>query len=130
MKTITSWVKGQEFESSHDEQVIKLDGERINGFSPKAVLLSAIAACSGIDIVEILEKMKIKVTKLDITVESEVTETHPKIFKEIHMVYKISSTPVDEAKTKKAINLSLDKYCGVAAMLKKNSQVTYEIEYF
>ena len=129
MKTTTSWVKDQEFQTSHDEQTIKLDGKRVNGFNPKAVLLSALAACSGIDVVEILEKMKIEVTILDIEVESEVAETHPKIFKEIHMTYKISSNPVDEDKTKKAINLSLDKYCGVAAMLKKNSKITYEVEF-
>ena len=130
MKTITSWVKDEEFVSSQDHQVIRLDGNRENGFSPKAVLLSAIAACSGIDIVEILRKMKIEVKQLEITVETELTENHPKVFKDVHVNYKISSDPVDEAKTKKAIDLSLDKYCGVAAMLKKNSPIKYKIVYF
>ena len=130
MRTVTSWIKEHEFESNQDQQLIRLDGNVVNGFSPKALLLSGLAACSGIDLVDILQKMKIEVKRLEITVESDQTESHPKVFKEIHIVYRIDSDPADEAKTIKAIELSLNKYCGVAAMLKKNSPITYKIDYF
>ena len=130
MKTVTNWIKEQEYESEQDHNRISMDGNRKNGFSPKALLLSGLAACSGIDLVDILKKMKIEVKKLEITVETEQTEQHPKVFKDITLVYKINSEPWDENKTRKAIDLSLEKYCGVAAMLRKNSAISYTVKYF
>ncbi len=52
-------------------------------------MLSGLAACSGIDIVQILEKMKVPFADLAIEVETEQTEDHPRIFKDIHIEYKI-----------------------------------------
>ena len=56
---------------------------RKDGFGPKALLLSGIAACSGIDVVDILEKMRVEFSDLTIDVETEQTDEHPKVFKEI-----------------------------------------------
>jgi putative redox protein len=56
-----------------------------------------------------------------------VAEDHPRIFKEVHITYKIKTDPANEDKVRKAIDLSLDKYCGVSAMLKKNSPITYKL---
>ena len=50
-KTITTWVIGQQFSSKLDNNVIQIDGTRENGFGPKALLLSGLAGCSGIDVV-------------------------------------------------------------------------------
>ena len=127
MKTITSWKNDHHFQSVQDEQVVQLDGNRVEGFNPKALLLSALAACSGIDVVDILHKMKIKLSQLDITVETEQTDTHPRVFKDIYIVYRVKADATAD-KVKKAIDLSLDKYCGVAAMLKKNSPIEYKLE--
>ena len=128
-KTTTVWQKGQHFKSYHDNNEIKIDGDREEGFGPKALLLSALAACSGIDVVEILQKMRVEFYGLEITGEAEQTEEHPRVFKDIHLVYKIHSDKNNEDKIKKAINLSLDKYCGVAGMLKKNSSIDYTLEF-
>lgn len=127
MKTITKWKKEEEFESRQEAHHITLDGNRKNGFNPKALLLSGLAACTGIDVVEILEKMRVPVSGLEIEVEAEQTDTHPKVFKEINITYKLRTDAANESKVKKAIDLSLDKYCGVAAMLKKNSPITYKL---
>ena len=127
MKTTSRWIKEQQFESLQNGQQIRLDGEAKNGFSPKAALLSGLAACSGIDLVDILKKMRIKFEHLEIETEAEQTTEHPRVFKDIHIRYRLKADKSDEEQIRKAIDLSLDKYCGVAAMLKKNSSIIYEL---
>jgi len=109
-------------DGGHDES-----GKRL-GFGPKALLLSGLAGCSGIDVVDILKKMKVAFTKLQISAEAEVAEDHPKVFKEVTLVYKTDVPLEDNDKLIRAIQLSIDKYCGVAAMLKKNSAINYRTE--
>lgn len=127
MKIITKWTQNHEFESKQDHNTIKLDGDKKNGFGPKALLLAGLAGCSGIDVVDILEKMKVDIADFTIDVEAEQTDEPPKVFKEILITYRLKTGAENEVKIKKAIELSLDKYCGVSAMLKKNSPVDYKL---
>src|SRR6185503_19781671 len=128
MKTVTKWKKKHEFESWQEQNCIHLDGSRPNGFSPKALLLAGLGGCSGIDVVDILQKMRVEFSHFEIDVETTQTETDPKVFNDIHIVYKIKTDAGNKSKVKKAIDLSLEKYCGVSAMLKKNSPIHYTIE--
>jgi len=128
MKTTTTWIKGQEFESEHEGNRIKVDGDKKNGHGPKALLLSGLAGCSGIDVVEILHKMKVEFTDFSIDVEADQTEEHPKVFKDILITYRLKTAAENLEKVKKAIDLSLGKYCGVSAMLKKNSAIGYTVQ--
>jgi putative redox protein len=128
MKTVTKWKTKHEFESWQHHNSIALDGSTEKGFSPKALLLSGVAACSGIDVVDILGKMRVEFSELEIDVETTQTEEHPKTFKDIHILYKIKTAAENEDKVKKAIDLSLEKYCGVSAMLQKNSPIHYKIQ--
>ena len=127
-KTVTRWKKGHEFTSELDGNSIAIDGSRKNGFGPKALLLSAVAGCSGIDVVDILEKMRVAFTGLEIDVAAEQTQEHPKVYKDIYITYKLHTKPENEEKVRKAIDLSLEKYCGVSAMLKKKSPIHYTLE--
>ena len=127
-KTITYWQKDQQFKSYHGKNEIKIDGKREDGFGAKALLLSAVAACSGIDIVSILAKMRIDFSDFEIETEAEQTEGHPRVFKDIFVVYKLKTDKANEKKIKQAIELSLNKYCGVTAMLKKNSPIHYKLQ--
>lgn len=127
MKTITTWKKLHEFESKQDNNTIQLDGNKENGFGPKALLLAGLAGCSGVDVVDILEKMRVNFSSLVIETEAEQTEEHPKVFKDILITYKIKTVRENEEKVKKAIELSLERYCGVSAMLRKNSPVNYKV---
>ncbi|MBL7709390.1 MAG: OsmC family protein, partial [Chitinophagaceae bacterium] len=56
------------------------------------------------------------------------TEENPKVFKWIMITYNIKTAPENEDKVRKAIDLSLEKYCGVSAMLRKNSPINYKLE--
>ncbi|MEI2740187.1 MAG: OsmC family protein [Chitinophagaceae bacterium] len=127
MKTVTTWKKRHEFESKQGENSIKLDGNKENGFSPKALLLAGLAGCSGIDVVDILEKMRVEFSDFTIDTEATQTDEHPKVFKEVLITYRVKTDKENEEKVKKAINLSLEKYCGVSAMLRKNSPVNYKL---
>lgn len=128
MKTITKWIKDEEFESEHEGNRIKVDGNKKNGHGPKALLLSGLAGCSGIDVTGILRKMKVEFSDLSIEVEANQTEENPKVFKDIQITYRLKTAAENLEKVKKAIDLSLDKYCGVAAMLKKNSAIGYTVQ--
>lgn len=127
IKTITKWKKEHEFEAEHHGNKINIDGAAKNGHGPKALLLSALAGCSGIDVVDILTKMRVAFSSLEMEVETTQTEENPKVFNEIQIVYKIKTDQENESKVKKAIDLSLEKYCGVSAMLRKNSPINYKI---
>jgi putative redox protein len=127
-KTITYWQKDQQFKSYHGKNEIHIDGKRENGFGAKALVLSAIAACSGIDIVDILAKMRVHFSDFEIETEAEQTEDHPRVFKDIYVTYKLRTDEENKEKVKKAIELSLEKYCGVSAMLQKNSPIHYKLQ--
>ncbi len=128
MKTTTIWKHDHAFESRLEKNVFHIDGNRKEGPNPKALLLSAIAACSGIDLVDILQKMRVSFSDLTIDVETEQTTVHPRVFKDIWVTYKLKTDNKNEEKVRKAIDLSLEKYCGVSAMLKKNSPINYKLE--
>lgn len=125
MKTTTIWKSGHAFDSFQHNAKIEIDSK--GGFSPKALLLSGLAGCTGIDVIDVLEKMRVPFADLKIEVETEQTTEHPRIFKDIHINYIITTGEENRDKVKKAIDLSLEKYCGVSAMLKKNSEIGYTI---
>ena len=127
-KTITYWQKDQEFKSYHGKHEIKIDGKKETGFGAKALLLAATAACSGIDIVDILSKMRVEFSDFEIETQAEQTDEHPRVFKDIFITYKLRTSRANEDKVRKAIDLSLEKYCGVSAMMKKNSPIHYNLQ--
>jgi putative redox protein len=125
MKTTTIWKSGKAYDSFKDNAKIEIDGS--GGFNPKALLLSGLSACSAIDVVEVLEKMRVPFADLKVDAEAEQTDEHPRVFKTIHLTYRVKTEEDNRDKVRKAVDLSLEKYCGVAAMLKKNSDIQYEI---
>ena len=133
MQTNTVWKQGLAFDSTFDGHTIELngatgeDGRRL-GFGPKALLLSGLAGCSGIDVVDILTKMKIDFDSLEIIAKADQTDEHPRVFKEISITYRIKTEPENEGRVKRAVDLSLEKYCGVAAMLSKHTDIISNIE--
>jgi putative redox protein len=127
-KTVTKWKQAHEFTSEMGHNTINIDGGRQNGFGPKALLLTGLAGCSGIDVVDILQKMRVEFSALEIEVEADQTDEHPKVYKDISIIFKIKTEAENEDKVKKAIELSLEKYCGVSAMLRKNSTINYQLE--
>ncbi|OIR08288.1 hypothetical protein GALL_94560 [mine drainage metagenome] len=96
--------------------------------SPKQLLLASLCGCSGMDVVSILDKMKVKYSKIEISAEAEQTDTQPKVFIDVKMIYKADVNIADIDKLNRAVELSHEKYCGVSAMLKKHCDITYKVE--
>ena len=80
------------------------------------------------DVISVLDKMRVVVEKFRITVEGEVTEEHPKQFYKMHVIYEFTGKDLPEDKLKRAIELSQDKYCGVSATYKKALKLTWEMK--
>lgn len=131
MKTITRWIKDLAFEGEYENHIVKIDSakEGSSGINPKRLLLCSLAACSGMDVVGILNKMKVPYTKLEITAEAEQTDTDPKVFKEIFLTYTTDAPQEDADKVKRAVELSKDKYCGISAMLSKHCPIHFTIQH-
>ena len=134
MIVTTKWVSALAFDAVADSgHTIRIDtsvesGGLGSGMNPKKMLLASLSGCSGMDVVDILRKMKVHFSKLEIEAEAEQTTEHPKVFTFIKMVYRTDAQPEDLDKVKKATALSHDKYCGISAMLSKHCPVTYTIE--
>ena len=125
MKTTTTWTGGLSFDSEKEGNHIAINAA--GGFNPKALLLSGLAACSMVDVVEILEKMRVPFAGLVVDAEAGQTSEPPKVFTGIELTFRIKVEEEARPKVIKAIELSLEKYCGVAAMLRKNSAINYKL---
>jgi putative redox protein len=125
------WLSGMSFEGRNSEGGEVIMGSRKDSGpqapTPMDTLLIALGGCTGMDVVSILEKMHVKFESLDIDIKGGRAEEHPKIYTHIEVIYKIRGD-VDEEKAKKAAELSMEKYCSVAAMLRKSAKIEYRIE--
>lgn len=99
------------------------------GLRPKALMLTSLAGCTGMDIASLLKKMRAEVDDLDIDVVAELTDEHPKYYSKVHMIYRFYSAEPKKDKIEKAVQLSIDKYCGVMEMFRQFAEVTTEIQY-
>ncbi|RKE03081.1 OsmC family protein [Marinifilum flexuosum] len=100
-----------------------------SGVSPKKLMLTALAGCTGIDIAMILKKMRVEVRDIKVSVEGELTEEQPSYYKNMHIVYEFFGKDIPHAKVERAVKLSEEEYCGVSALYKKVIPVTSEIIY-
>lgn len=129
---VTTWTGEDFFDSIVEGHTVRIDfrpeREQSQAPSPKRLLLSGLAGCSGADVVSLLRKMRVPFTGLEIEVEADLTEEHPKVYSAIRMVYKVYGENLAEDKIEKAVRLSQEKYCGVSAMLEKTAKIDWKIE--
>lgn len=126
------WMEDITFEATADSHTITVDASREvggndRGFRPKKLLLSALGGCTAVDVVLILKKMKVDLQSLNIEVEGKLTDTPPKVYSSIILKYHFVGKDLDKEKLTRAIELSQEKYCGVTAMLKKSTDISYQI---
>lgn len=114
---------------------LKIDADVANGGSgqglrPKALMLTALAGCTGLDVASLFKKMRIVVEGIEIDVQAELTEVQPTYYDKVKVIYKFYGKDFEKEKIEKAVKLSQDKYCGVSEMFRKFSELSYEILYF
>jgi len=130
--TVVKYVDGMQFighgKSGH---AVVMDGaEKVGGSDsaarPLEVLLCALGGCTGMDVVSILGKMRTPPKTFSIEIEDERAPEYPKAITKLHLVYRVSGD-VPEENLKKAVDLSLSKYCPIANSLAGVAEITSEL---
>ncbi|HUK20903.1 MAG TPA: OsmC family protein [Gemmatimonadales bacterium] len=106
---------------------ILVDGNGAEATSPVELLLLAAATCSAADVVSILEKQRVGLKALDIQVRGTRRDAQPRRYTSIHFSFAVSGEGADEAKARRAIDLSIEKYCSVLASFAPDIPVTYDL---
>jgi len=100
-------------------------GGENKGPKPGELVLVALGGCTGVDLVSILKKMRKKLDSLEMVIKSENQKDYPKVLKKIEIEYILKGENIKESDVKKAIELSLSKYCSVGATLAKCAEISY-----
>ena len=127
-----AWTDQLAFEADLDGHRVIVDATRDVGGNdlgprPKRLMLTALAGCTGIDVIMILKKMKVEVEAFNVIVEADVTEEHPMHYYKMKVIYQFKGKDLPMEKLEKAVKLSEEKYCGVTAVYKKAMELTTEI---
>ncbi|MDG1423702.1 MAG: OsmC family protein [Flavobacteriaceae bacterium] len=131
--TITTvWKENMVFESDNPSgETLFMDapdeGIENKGLRPKALMLSSLAGCSGLDVVSLLKKMRAEVNDFKMVVHGELTEEHPKYYHKVVIEYHFYGSDLQEDKINKAVKLSVDQYCGVMEMFRQFAKVSTEV---
>ena len=133
VKVETQWSSEMSFDSTVNNHRIVMDsdpafGGQEKGPRPKMLVLSALGGCTGMDVVSILNKMRVNPDSFRVVAEADIADEHPKVFTKIHLTYEFKGKNLPQDKLKKAVDLSQERYCPVSAMLKKACPFTYEIK--
>jgi putative redox protein len=121
----TKWLGNMAFESSNPSGLnLIIDagpdaGGEGKGLKPKALMLSALAGCSGLDVAMLIKKMKLDVDEFRIDISANLTDEHPKYYDALTIEYHFKGNNLNEKKLQRAVDLSVEKYCGVMEMFRK-----------
>lgn len=134
MKARVQWLDGRAFvgESGSGHAVV-MDGSpesggRNIGIRPMEMMLLGLGGCTAFDIVMILERMREKVTGLDIGLEGERATEDPKVFTHVKLIYKVKGRKLKPANVERAVKLSAEKYCSASAMFGKTAVIEHDFE--
>jgi len=131
----TTWLGGMKFESTNPSgnnlfiEATPESGEQAEGYRPKALMLSALAGCSGLDVASLIKKMKLEVTDFKIEIEANLTEEDPKYYDKVGMHFHFFGNNLNEKKLQRAVDLSVEKYCGVMEMFRQFADVNVETHF-
>jgi putative redox protein len=119
-----TWAGEHRFDTGRpDGAVARLDGGAHTGQTPPDALLSALAACSGIDVVDILAKRRTPVERLTIDVEGDRREEMPRRFLRLRITFRLDGAGIEAVHAERAVALAFQKYCSVAATLAPDTVV-------
>jgi putative redox protein len=121
--------EGLRFEADHpSHNAFRTDGDGKTSHSPVQMLLLALAGCTGADVIDILKKMRLPISALEVVVEADRNAEHPRYVKAIHMRFSTRGVPAAErAKVERAIQLSRETYCSVSHSLRQDIVFSTEL---
>lgn len=95
------------------------------GMRPMELLLVSLGGCSGMDVISILKKKKENVNGLELNIKGEKAENYPKKYTSVNIEFIVKGRGVSEEAVKRAVELSMDKYCSVKATIEPTANVTW-----
>jgi putative redox protein len=121
-----TWVQNEQFigTDSTNHSIVLSTTKDGTGSKPSDLLLVALGACSGVDVVGILVKKRQNFTGLQIKVSGQQDSDPPWTFRKLHIEYIVRGKGISEKAVQQAIELSEDKYCSVAATLRGVAEIT------
>lgn len=123
-----SWREGLVFAGGEPGgPVTVVDGDNAAAPGPMLTLLLAAGACSGADVVTILQKMRTPPTSLRIELSGERRESDPRRYVALHLHFHVAGEGLDEARAQRAIELSIAKYCSVIHSLAPDIRITHAL---
>jgi len=124
------WIGEQKFlGTSPSGHAVAIDSDRESNKAPgpMEMVLMALGACTATDMVMILEKKRQKLASLEVLCSGERAPEPPTVWTKLDVLFRIRGE-VDEAAVQHAMSLTEEKYCSVAAMLKKTAAFTWRYE--
>jgi putative redox protein len=122
------WTGGLRFRGGEaDHPAILVDGDGVEAPGPMAGLLVMLASCTGADIVSILEKMRALPERFRVEVQGTRREEHPRRYTDVHLVFVFEGGATEESKARRAVELSLERYCSVVHSLREDIRITHEL---
>lgn len=131
MQTATvKWIEREQFEAKMPSgHVVKVDSDRKQNSAPgpMELMLASLGSCTATDVVQILAKKRQALESLEILIQGERAKEPPTVWVKLEIVYRLTGK-LDDKAVRDAIQLSLDKYCGAAATLKKTAALSFRYE--
>ena len=128
----TVWKGNMAFESNNPSgHSLRIDvgedaGGEGSGHRPKALMLTSLAGCSGLDVASLIKKMKLDVSEFKIETIANLTDEHPRFYDKVKIEYHFFGPNLDENKLQRAVDLSVEKYCGVMEMFRRFAELEIE----
>ncbi len=120
--------KGLAFDAIDPQGLVLHMDSNGEGVRPMQLLLMGLAGCTGMDIVSILQKKRLNLSGVQVRVEAERADTHPKVYTEITVTYVVRGQNIPASAVEQAIELSETKYCSASAMLGKSAKISTRYE--
>jgi len=113
------WKSGLEFEVESEDGVgVRLEGGKdATGYRPAALMLAALAGCTGMDAISIMNKKRLQVDSYEVEVTGQQRETHPRTFTDIDVTHVIEGREIDDKAVARSIELTARRYCTVGATI-------------
>jgi putative redox protein len=133
-KITCEWKGKMAFEATTEGGKLALDAEETvggedNGLRPKPLVLVALAGCTAMDVASLFKKMRAEPEDFKVEISGDLTEVHPKYYDKTKIEYHFWGRDLKKEQLEKAVNMSLERYCGVTEMFRKFSEVDFEIFY-
>ena len=128
----TRWMGQMSFESTNPSGIdfridaSEEDGGKGEGLRPKALMLSSLAGCSGLDVASMMRKMRLEVDDFHIETVGTLSDSQPQTYTSVWLEYHFYGSGLDRPKLNRAVKLSVEKYCGVFKMFRAFAEMGYE----